>query len=289
MAPDYRAHDLDLELVFDRFLDGDAFEILAQRLRGLLPSWSRDLRVWRSRQEPLPIDLRTPASLGSAVTTDATARGELYHRLVERSGPPVFDRRFGSAELRGSSPALTMVISIDEMVASPMGPRTALGNRVVFQVRRSTIERRPSDGWVHQAFVELCGALAPAWASAQHPGEYWAKVMSERPSIQAIGRDVARYLPGLFWLNGFGRPYADLVGEQTLITTPATDVVEVEGAILIVRGESPYDWSLPATRAIERRIVDHLGADLFFDRSHPDRPGRAPAWATPSSTRPHEG
>jgi len=183
MTPHYAMHDLDLELVFDRFLDADAFEVLQQRLLALVPAWSRDLRVWRSRQEKLPIDLATPGSLGSAVTSAATSRGELYYRLVERSGPPKYDRRFGSAELRGSSPALTMVISIDEMVASPLGPRTTLGNHVAFQLRRPTIEGITSDRWAHDAFVDLCGALAPAWASAQHPGEYWAKVMSERPSM----------------------------------------------------------------------------------------------------------
>ena len=290
MAPSYRAHDLDLELVFDRFLDEDAFRVLERCLLDLAPGWSRDLRVWRSRQEKLPLDLRTPGSLGSTVTSAATARGELYHQLVERSGPPRFDRRSGSVELRGSSTALTMVVSIDEMIASPIGPRTRLGNRIVFQVRKPRVERRPGSQWVRESFFDLCAALAPAWASARHPAEYWAKVMSERPSIQAVGRDFARYLPGLFWLNCFGRPYLELVGERTVLAAPATEVARIAGGVAIVRGDDAGDWDTPASLELERRIIDQVGADLFYDRSEPDRAGRAPDWGALSRVAPsHEG
>lgn len=277
--PRYEAHDLDMELVFDRFLGNDEFEILQALVRDLLPAWSRDLRVWQSRGEKVPIDLARPSALGSIVTSAATTRGPLYQHLVERSGPPVFDRQFGSAELRGSSPALIMVISIDEMVLSPLGPRRTLGNRVTFQVRRPTIERRAGADWVRASFLELCGALGPAWASAQHPAEYWAKVMSESPSIQAVGRDFGRYLPGLFWLNGFGPSYVGLVGEQLLLTTPATEVVEAGEVIVLVRGDDPRAWASTASLEAERLIIDRLGADLFFDRHEPDRSGRAPDWS----------
>lgn len=278
MAPRYAAHDLNLELAFDRFLGEAEFEILQRLLPDLLPDWSRDLRVWQSWGEKVPIDLERPGALGSTVTSAATARGPLYKHLVERSGPPVSDRTNGSAELRGSSPALIMVVSIDEMILRSVGPRSTLGNRIAFQVRRPKIERRAGAGWVRSAFIELCDALAPAWASAEHPDEYWAKVMSERPSIQAVGRDFARHLPGLFWMNCFGRPYVDLVGERALLATPATEVLKTAAGVVIVRGDDPRAWASSSALVMERRILDHLGADLFWDSNVPDRAGRAPDW-----------
>ena len=275
----YKAHDLDVELVFDRFLDEAAFDILQRPMLDLLPQWSRDLQVWRARQDKVPIDVGVPSSLGPTVTSAATERGPLYRQLVARHGPPAVERQSGSVELRGSSAALTMVISIDEVVASPLGPRTRLGNHITFQVRGATIEGRTSAEWARAAFVQLCAALQPAWASAEHPGEYWAKVMSESPSIQAVGRDFGRYLPGLFWLNGFGPAYVGLAGEQLLLATPATEVVEAGDVIVIVRGDDPRAWASAASLEAERLIIDHLGADLFFDRTEPDRAGRAPDWS----------
>ena len=278
VQPAYGARDLDLELVFDRFLDDTAFDVLQQQLSHLLPEWSANLRVWRSRDESLPIDLDEAGSLGTVVTSAATSRGPLYHRLVARSGPPLHDRRTGSAELRGASPALTMVISIDEAITSRIGPQTKLGNRITFQVRRASLEGRSGTDWARAACMQLCTELQPAWASACHPREYWDKVMSETPSVQAVGRDFGRYLPGLFWLNGFGPPFARLIGRERLIATPATEVVVCGDVIVVVRGDGPGQWDEPATVAVEDRIIEHLGQDLFFSKAAPDRSGRVPDW-----------
>jgi hypothetical protein len=45
--------------------------------------------------------------------------------------------------------------------------------------------------------------------------------MSEGPRIEAVGCDFGRFLPGLFWLNFFGRPYRGLIGDAHLRSTPA--------------------------------------------------------------------
>lgn len=87
-ASRHGAHELDVELAFDRFLGNDEFEILQRHMRDLLPVWSRDLRIWQSRGSKIPVDLVHPGALGSSVISVATARGTLYRHLVEQSGSP---------------------------------------------------------------------------------------------------------------------------------------------------------------------------------------------------------
>src|SRR5439155_664930 len=79
----------------------------------------------------------------------------------------------------------------------------------------------------------LCAELSPAWASAGHSAEYWAKVMSDAPRVEALGRDFGRFLPGVFWLNFFGRPYRELLGDDRLRSTPAARVAIVDDGVLV--------------------------------------------------------
>jgi len=63
-----------------------------------------------------------------------------------------------------------------------------------------------------------------------------------------------------------------------MMAAPATEVVPLDGCIVVVRGDDPRDWATPESLHVEQTIAAHLGADLFFDRTDQDRPGRAPDW-----------
>jgi hypothetical protein len=92
------------------------------------------------------------------------------------------------------------------------------------------------------------------WADDQHPVEYWAKVMSDGPSIAAVGRDFGRFLPGVFWLNFFGRRYRALLGEQRLRSTPADAVMAVDDGVLVALAPKPWGWDTPEYAVAEQRV-----------------------------------
>jgi hypothetical protein len=278
VKPKFRNADLDAEVVFDRYLGtADDLNLVQELLREAAPTWCAQLRVWRSPRDQRPVDVAERGSLRTAVLEAAGERGPTYRVLVERYGPGD-ERLFGSVELRGVGSGLIIIISVDERVVSRLGERTALGNHLAFQVRRSKVAGRSGTVWLGEVFEAFCNRLSPVWGEAGHPDEYWAKVMSERPSIAAVGRDFGRFLPGVFWLNFFGRRYRDLFGEDRLRSTPASWVGVVDDGVLVGLGLEPSRWDTPEYAAAEQRVRDHLGPEAFFSKTQPDRLTIAPAW-----------
>ncbi len=281
LVPNWSDNDLDAEFVFDRYIGSD--ETLAhfqQLLEDTAPGWVGDLRIWRSAKDQRSVAAAEPDSFRSAILAAAAERGPTYRQLVEQLGQPLHERLFGDVALHGRSRVLTVVVRVDEMVASRIGSRVALGNGITLQVRGPRVERRESWLWLRDVFLASCEKLSPAWASAQTVAEYWAKVMRTDDRIEAVGRDFGRHLPGLFWLNYFGDRYGAFVGRDRLLSTPGVSASEVGEGILISVGEEPTDWASRARAHASRRAVDHLGPGLFFDREQPNRPGRAPGWLT---------
>jgi hypothetical protein len=272
MTPQFAETDLDGELVFDRFLDvGDAIDGLQDVLVALAPRWTSKLRIWRGPKDQRPVDTERQGALSSGILAAAGERGPTYRSLVERHGVPPFERLAGSVELRGSDPGLVVVVSVDSIVVSPLGAKQQLGNRVAFQVRRPKVGRTPGDIWLSDAFELLCARLSPAWGSAGHAREYWAKVMSDPPRVEAIGRDFGRFLPGVFWLNFFGRRYRELISDDRLLSVPARKMAAVDDGVLVGLANDPGEWDTPEYAVSEHRVRDHLGVELFFSKAEPDR------------------
>lgn len=277
MRPDFADGDLDAELVFDRFLDGDELDRVQVALVAVAPKWCSRLRVWRSSKDQVPIDVSQPDALAAAVLVAAGERGPTYRRLVEEYGTPPFERFRGSVELRGAGPEMVVVISVDQMVLSPLGSKKRLGNRLSLQVRRPKVEGQLGSAWVRSSFEVLCSALAPAWGAAKHPHEYRAKVMSDAPSVEAVGRDFGRHLPGVFWINFLGRPYRNLLGDDRLRSVPGK-IADVGDGVIVMLGPEPGLWDDPSFAAAEQKVRDHLGTQLFFSKADPDRVGLVPDW-----------
>ncbi len=279
MMPRFAESDLDCEMVFDRYLGiDDTLNALQEALVALAPRWVPNLRVWRGPRDQRPINTQQKGALSTAVMACAAERGPTYQALVDQHGAPPFGRLAGSAELRGSGPDLVVVVSVDTMVASPLGARWQLGNRIALQVRRPRVGRVPSGTWLFEAFGCLCANLLPAWGWAGHPGEYWAKVMSDPPRVEAVGRDFGQFLPGVFWLNFFGSRYRELIGDDRLRSAPAEKVMPLDGGTLIEIAGDPPSWDSPEYAANEQRIRSHLGTELFFSKGEPERLTIAPDW-----------
>jgi hypothetical protein len=170
--------------------------VLQDALVTLAPRWVSELRIWRGPRDQRPIDTRAQGALSAAIMAAVSERGQTYQSLVDRHGVPPFDRLAGSVELCGSGPELVVVVSVDAMLVSPLGARQQFGNRIAMQVRRPAVDRSPGEAWLHEAFEVLYAKLSPAWGWAGHPREYWAKVTSDPPRVEATGRDFSRFLPG---------------------------------------------------------------------------------------------
>jgi hypothetical protein len=270
---------IDAEVVLERSLaTSDGLDILQELLATAAPRWASKLRLWRSPRDQRPIDIVKPGALRNAVLAAAAERGATYHMLVERYGRPPAERLSGSAELRGASSELVLVVSVDEWVAHPLGTKISLGNRIALQVRHRSVERRDRANWTRETFEMLCARLAPAWGSACHPDEYWAKVMSESPRIEAVGRDFGRFLPGLFWLNFFGPRYQELIGEKRLRSAPADRVVGLDHGVILSLAAEPESWSSSEYALTEGKVRRHLGPAFFFAKSDRQRETVAPDW-----------
>jgi hypothetical protein len=266
MSPEFGQADLDAEIVFDRFLSDADLAVLQEELVRLAPKWSTRLRVWRGPRDQRPIDPADPGALGRVVLAAAGERGATYRRMVAEHGRGHAERLTGSAELRGAGPELVVVVSVDEIVLSTMGTRKLLGNGIALQVRRPTVARRPGADWLAETFETLCARLAPAWGHAEHPAEYWAKVMSQSPRVEAVGRDFGRYLPGVFWLNFYGPAYLERIGPDRFAALPPEFVQPVAAGRLVRLATTPQAWTTPDYAIDERRVRDTLGRPHFFEK-----------------------
>lgn len=271
---------IEAELVYDRYLGrGDALDVFQEVLRHHAPTWSQELRVHKGPRDQLAIDIRAPGGLKAAVLTAAGERGPLYGALVAEYGRG-HERVFGSAELRGSSHELIVVVAVDEDPFAPIGGAVLLGNRISLQLPRPHVNRQPASVWASVIFEDLCAATSPAWGSVRSIAEYEAKVMSDGPHTAAVGRNFARFLPGLFTVNFLGEAYCELIGRERLLTAPAMRAELVDSGALLVLGQDPAEWDTPPRRDAEQAVLDHIGREHFFlkDRNMAVET-RAPDWS----------
>ena len=68
----------------------------------------------------------------------------------------------------------------------------------------------------------------------------------------------------------------NLMGRDRLLSAPAYEVREVDEGVLLALSEDPRIWSSAEYKAIEHRVVDHLGKEYFFSRDEPERKTIAP-------------
>jgi hypothetical protein len=273
---------LDAELVFDRFLGNTSvLSVLASALRRNAPKWFAGLHVRQSPKDRVQVDVRDPAGISKAVLEAAGERGPTYHALVSKFGKGD-ERLFGSVELRGSTPDLVIVIGVDEKPLSRLAGRLLMGNHITVQVRKSKVEEHDAAAWLSELFMELCQETSPAWGSARDDREYWTKVMTDSPAVSAVGRDFGKYLPGLFWMNFFGKPYVELIGKSRLAGVPSSSTQEIDEGVCLKMYEDPFKWSEPLNRKSEEKALRHIGLQYFFQRENQAQEAVSP-WTTETS------
>jgi hypothetical protein len=81
-----------------------------------------------------------------------------------------------------------------------------------------------------------------------------------------VGTELQKGVPGVYWGTYFGPYYVDWFGRERFDTLPCVDKQELPtGGIFFTTAPTPFDWSEPETQAMQRSVMDHLGADAFFD------------------------
>jgi hypothetical protein len=276
---------IKLNFFFDRSLIAeDQMSVLQSALREVAPSWAAGLHAYERGKPRVEIDVARPGALFDAMKTEALRRGPTHARLVRVYGPGPYERPSGSAELRGVGRSIVIVLKLDEWAYAPVSGAWHFGNCVSLQVVSPKVERTDAATWSRQAFELLCARLSPVWAKAHSSDEYESKNIS-REEGGAIGIDVSRYLPGIYWLNFFGKPYCDLIGRENLLSSPADECKEIGGGALIRLAKDPSEWDSYAYRLTESRVLNHLGTRYFFDRHSSNEGTVAPAFRRPALVR----
>jgi len=81
-----------------------------------------------------------------------------------------------------------------------------------------------------------------------------------------IGANLQKGIPGVYWGTYFGSFYVDWFGREKFETLPCVEKRELpSGGIFFTTAPTPFGWNEPEARAMQRAVMDHLGADAFFD------------------------
>jgi len=93
----------------------------------------------------------------------------------------------------------------------------------------------------------------------------------------AWGTDLYKCLPGVYWANFFSGLFVEWFGRERVRSAPCYRQEELpNGGILILTASSPLGYDKSEVKELERALVAHLGPEIFFDRSDPERPCKTP-------------
>jgi len=276
MKLERRGFRLDVCIKLGSFLlEGTLLDKVQCLLCKHAPKWTSMMHVYRYREQATPIDAFLPGALTDAVRSRGLERGPLSKELQRRFPTP--PRLLGSAEIRGAHNSLIVIPSFDEKIVARRGDSWGWGNTITFQACKPSIDGVHAVIWARRLFADVCDALSPWYGNAHMGAEFDSKNIShEGGGTRAIGIDVSKYLPGMYWLNFFGKPYRDLIGRDRLLSAPAYEVVEIDDGILLAIDADALAWKSEEYQDKERAVLAHLGAEHFFSRDDPGREYVAP-------------
>lgn len=277
---------IDIELNTRTYLlDPSHLSALQELLMSLAPHWSSLVRILYDEEKKVwlpPIDMSCPGALYEAVERDVTESMRRLKQLEQRFGPSPLARTLGGLQLDGADSSLTVVLHVDEYPLAPIRWYWVWGNRIALNVCARTIEGTPAPLWVRQ-FVEAAVSRIPIdHGFACTSEEFDAKNIShEGGGTEAVGRDISKALPGLYWLNYFGEIYCELIGRDRLGSAAAPYIHEVGNGMVLSVSQDPTAWESEGYREAECQILDYLGPQFFFSKKDPQRKTIAPAFKFP--------
>lgn len=276
------ASQLDFEIHFAENLARlDVLDTLQSALRTTSPRFCQGLRAVAYEGDPraIAIDVTADRSLHDAVIAKGAVRGATFARLAA-ADPPGPTRPFGHALLRGASRSASLIVSFDD--DAPIrraGDAWLFSNGVSGTARSARIGEVSALAWVSGLLEALAEQPAVVWGAAYDVSEFHARNLYKGSDGQwALGRDASRALPGLYWLNVFGPPYRELIGDGSLRGTQALETRTVGTCVLSRLYDDPSRWSTPENRAVHDAVVREIGPQYFFDREAPGAATVAPRY-----------
>lgn len=273
----------ELHLATD-LVESDALDDLHEALVALEPSFCSRLRVLEYEGDRSPTSVPDqPDALRAAAEQKGLVRGAVFEQLDAEGPPARYPRRFGNVLVRGRAAKTWLSLKFDQYTpAMPMGQQWLFSNSISGNTDADRVGRLPAQS----SIADLLRALAERrddvlWGAAWDRDEFRANNLDESRGVSAMGRDVRRHLPGLYWINVFGGPYIDLIGRDVLLRCPAHQVHDAGRAITLALYGEPDAWASPEGRARKATALEHLGHRYFFDRAAPDRPTSAPDFGLP--------
>jgi hypothetical protein len=260
-------------------LTTDVLPVLQLVLAEVAPTMAATLEVHSYERDPerRPVDLGDPESLRAAVLAKGTEHGALYQDLAASHGAPSMDRRFGHALLVGGgrrAAGFFIGVDFDTMTpARPAGDQWLWSNSISGRISRP-VEGIARQQWLLRFTRRLATQTGIVWGAGYHHAEFAATNLDTSQGIRALGRDVRQFLPGIYWLNVFGRPYRDLIGTARLLSAPAAAVEQTGSHVIVQAYQDAEDWA--ANQASRDALRAALGAEHFYDRDHPHRAHQAP-------------
>jgi hypothetical protein len=276
--------DLGVELCFSSDLaDGEVLNRLQDFLSSAAAKWSSRLRVMRYERDrdAIAVDVSRRGELVRAVLAAGGYRGETYQALA-RKHPPTNPRRSGYVLMYGANRSMRLSVRFDESVpAKQSADEWLFSNTINAKISSARLAGMERARWALGMLTELGADPSLLWGASYLDTEFRAKNRYDGPDGSwALGRDMRVSLPGVFWANVFGEPYIRLIGRDRLTSAPGR-VIEVGQNVLVVVHDNPEDWAGPSASQLNQQVIEHLGAQYFFDRHAPDRPTRAPDYGLP--------
>jgi hypothetical protein len=265
--------------------DADVLAQLQVTLGRLAPRMSAtlDVHAYERDRARRHIDVADPDALRTAVLAKGTERGPTYQALIRSHGAPRQDRRFGHVFLRGrgaGSSQIFLSVGFDSLIpAKPSGRNWLWSNSIGGRISATRVEGTDRQEWVCRLAEELTTTTTMLWGAAYLHPEFARSNLDTTKGMRAIGRDVRTALPGIYWLNIFGPPYVDLIGEHRLLDAPADTAKRSGNHVTIRTYRDAQDWQV--NDEARHRLAAALGAEHFFDRNDPTRRHRAPAFGLP--------
>jgi hypothetical protein len=265
--------------------EGNVLGNLQAALGWLVPRMSATLQVHAYERDRArrPVNIADPDALRAAVVAKGTEWGQSFQTPIDNGGGSVTGRRFGHVLLRGRGPGSSRVflsIEFDSMIpARPIGRTWVWSNSIGGRLSAPRVEGTDRQAWVRQLAEALTTTTTMLWGAAYLHPEFASSNLDTSEGMRAIGRDVRTALPGIYWLNIFGPPYIDLIGEQRLLDR-ATQTATRSGQHITIRAyRDAEDWQ--NNEPARRHLKATLGAEYFFDRSEPARRYQAPDFGLP--------
>jgi hypothetical protein len=228
------------------------------------------------------VDLQDAGLVHRVIVEKGCERGAVFKEL-EADSPPSHPRRFGDVMLTGQATGTWVGVRFDEYrPAMPMSQRWHFSNSLSCTTNKRRLGGLTSHEWIAALLYRLVANDDVLWGAAWNDDEFrWSNLHEEADGIWALGRDMRRSLPGLFWLNAFGSPYVNLIGHDALISAPAHRVVNVGSSIVVETYPAPDAWATDGSMVARDRVLNHIGRQYFYDRSAPGRDTVAPDFGLP--------